>query len=291
MNFSATGRDKKIKTMQKSIYPCLWFDSNAKEAANFYCSVFNDAKILQDTPIVTTFEINGVKFMALNGGPKYQVSPAVSYYVYCGSDTEITRLYNTLSESGKIMMPLDKYDWSPKYAWVADKFGVNWQLDIKDNTGQHIVPCLLFANEKNARVKEALTHYTAVFENSQILVEAPYPPGSGLPEGSLLFTQFKLRDFTFNAMSSTGKHDFDFTFGNSFVVECDTQEQIDHYWNKLTEGGEESMCGWLKDKFGVAWQIVPTVLSQLMNDPEKAPKVTQAFLQMKKFDIAALLKA
>ena len=136
------------------IYPCLWFDGQAKQAAEFYCSVFKNSKITTDTPMVVLFELNGNKFMGLNGSPNFKFNEAVS-----------------------------------------------------------------------------------------------------------------------------------------FVVDCEDQAEIDHFWNKLTEGGEESMCGWLKDKFGVSWQIVPKVLGKLMMDPEKAPRVVQAFMKMKKFDIETLMNA
>jgi predicted 3-demethylubiquinone-9 3-methyltransferase (glyoxalase superfamily) len=278
--------------MTNTIYPCLWFDGHAKNAADFYCSVFENSAITANTPMVVNFELNGTKFMGLNGGPGYKVNSAISYYVYCGNDTEISRLYKILTEGGGVLMPLGKYDWSEKYAWVMDRFGVNWQLDIdRINSTQTIVPSLLFANEKFTEVKNAIAFYTQTFKNSKILLEAPYPAGASVSKGALLFAQFKLDGAVFNAMSSTIKHDFDFTPGNSFVVECDTQEEIDYYWNKLTEGGEESMCGWLKDKFGVSWQIVPAILGKLMSDPERAPRVTQAFLKMKKFDIEKLMEA
>jgi predicted 3-demethylubiquinone-9 3-methyltransferase (glyoxalase superfamily) len=140
--------------MVNPIFPCLWFDGEAKAAATFYCEIFNNSKIIADTPMVVTFELNGRKFMGLNGGPQFMFNESVS-----------------------------------------------------------------------------------------------------------------------------------------FVVECETQAEIDHYWNKLTEGGSESMCGWLKDKFGVSWQIVPTVLGDLMSDPNRAPRVVDAFLKMKKFEIEMLLKA
>lgn len=163
--------------MPKSIYPCLWFNDNAKTAADFYCSVFSNAKILQDTTIAVSFEINGTRFMALNGGSVYKANAAVSYYVYCGSEDEISRMYAMLSDGGKIRMPLDKYDWSAKYAWVADRFGIDWQLDIATiNSPQRIVPALLFANEKATKVKEAVMYYTQLFEESEILLEAPSPP-------------------------------------------------------------------------------------------------------------------
>jgi predicted 3-demethylubiquinone-9 3-methyltransferase (glyoxalase superfamily) len=135
------------------IYPCLWFDGQAKEAADFYCSVFKNSKIVSINPIVVMFELNGQKFMGLNGGPHFKFNEAVS-----------------------------------------------------------------------------------------------------------------------------------------FVVNCETQEDIDHYWYKLTEGGQESMCGWLKDKYGVSWQIVPAILQKLMSDAAKAERVTQAFLKMKKFDIKKLMQ-
>ncbi|CAN5359387.1 VOC family protein [soil metagenome] len=141
--------------MTDQIYPCLWFDGNAKAAAEFYCSVFKNSTITADTPLVVTFEINGTKFMGLNGGPHFKFNEAVS-----------------------------------------------------------------------------------------------------------------------------------------FVVNCDTQEEIDHYWEKLTaEGGNESMCGWLKDKFGVSWQIVPTVIGKLMTDPERAKRVMPVLMGMKKIIIQQLEEA
>lgn len=140
--------------MNNSIYPCLWFENQAKTAADFYCSIFPNSKITSENPIVVRFELNGFQFMGLNGGPQYQFSPA-----------------------------------------------------------------------------------------------------------------------------------------NSYVVECKTQEEIDHYWEKLGANGKYSQCGWLDDQFGVSWQIVPAILDQLMSDPKKAPKVIEAFMQMTKFDIETLLKA
>lgn len=141
--------------MTKQIYPCLWFDGQANAAADYYCAVFKDGKIISENPMVVIFEINGTKFMGLNGGPQYKLTESVS-----------------------------------------------------------------------------------------------------------------------------------------FVVDCETQEEIDYYWEKLTaDGGQEGMCGWLKDKFGVSWQIVPSILGSLMSDPEKGQRVMQAFLQMNKFDIEKLKQA
>lgn len=112
--------------MNNSIYPCLWFDGKAYEAADFYINLFPNSKLSSSNPMVSIFELNGTKFMGLNGGPMYQISPSISFYVYCEAEQEIEHLYTELSEKGKINMPLGKYDWSKKYAWVVDQFGVNW---------------------------------------------------------------------------------------------------------------------------------------------------------------------
>ena len=278
--------------MVQPIFPCLWFNQEAAEAVAFYVALFPNASVQQQNPIVTTFSIHGTKFMALNGGPTYQMSPAVSYFVYCGSQPEIERIYTELVKDGSILMPLGKYDWSPQYAWVQDRFGVNWQLDVEPiNAPQKIVPALLFANEKKESVREAREMYMKLFQPAMHLMEWPYPPTANLSEGSLLFTQFKLNGTIMNAMSSTHPHEFDFTHGNSFVVSCETQAEIDEYWEKLGAGGHYSNCGWLVDRYGLSWQIVPTILPTLMNDPEKGPRVMKAFLQMQKFDIDTLLKA
>ncbi|QOI97528.1 MAG: VOC family protein [Flammeovirgaceae bacterium] len=275
-----------------NIYPCLWFNNNAHKAAEFYCSAFPGSAILKKSALATTFITGGTKFMALNGGPSFSVNSAISYYVYCGSETEINRLYHLLSTDGDILMPLGKYDWSENYAWIRDRFGVNWQLDVDAiNSHQKIVPSLLFANAKSSLVKRALNHYTGIFSNSTVLLEAPYPPHAKQPEGTLLFAQVKLNNFIINAMSSSLPHDADFAEGNSFVIECNDQQEIDYYWNRLTEGGRESMCGWLKDTFGVSWQVVPAVLDSLMSDEKRSGRVMQAFLKMKKFNIKQLLEA
>ncbi len=244
------------------------------------------------TAMTVAFQLEGQSFSALNGGPHFKINPSISFFVYCESENKIEKLYNRLSDGGIVMMPLDKYDWSPKYAWVQDKFGVSWQLDVEQiNNPQKILPALLFANEKFDKVKEAVTFYTSVFPDSKILLEAPFDKSAGLSDNTLLFAQFKLSDYLFNAMSgSTMKHEFDFNEAFSFVVNCKDQEDVDYYWNKLTEGGAESQCGWLKDKFGVSWQIVPTRLMELLSDPNpsKAQYAMMAMLKMKKIVIADL---
>jgi predicted 3-demethylubiquinone-9 3-methyltransferase (glyoxalase superfamily) len=234
--------------------------------------------------------------MTINGWPEFRFSDAVSLFVYCGSDSEIDRLYGKLSENGSVLMPLGKYDWSAKYAWVRDKFGVSWQLDADDiNHQQKIVPSLLFVNEKAGRVREAVSFYSTVFPDSRVIMESPWDQASGMPEGALLFAQFSLLGYLFNSMSGGGiRHEFDFNEAISFMVYCKTQEEIDYYWNKLLEGGgAEQACGWLKDRFGVSWQIVPEIMDELMTTSDRAQlaRVTEAMLKMVKFNIKELVDA
>lgn len=277
---------------QPVIYPCLWFDNQAHEAAAFYCATFRDSRLLQQSPMAVTFEVDGTRFMSLNGGPMYTVNQAMSFFKYCGSEAEIDRLFVALSDGGKVIFPLQAYDWSAKYAWVVDKYGVSWQLDIDPiRSSQTIVPCLLFVNEKMAKAQSALHTYMDAFPDSRLLMEMPFTPESGVAEGALMFAQVKLGTYILNLMSSTETHDFDFTAGNSLVVQCETQEEIDYYWEKLGAGGQYEPCGWLLDAYGVSWQVVPAVLGRLMADPDRAPRVIDAFLKMKKFDIGALMNA
>ena len=293
--------------MQK-IIPFLWYDNNAEEAVNFYTSVFDNSKILSitrynedsakaagqkaDSAMTIGFQLEGQNFTALNGGPHFKLNQSTSFFVYCESDEKIENVFKKLSDGGQVIFPLDKYDWSPKYAWIIDKFGLSWQLDVdKINNPQKILPAFLFVNDKVLKVKEAVNYYSTVFPDSKIMMEWPYDKAAGLPDGTLLFAQFKLSDYLFNAMSGMGEHKFDFNEAFSFVVNCKNQEEVDYYWNKLTsDGGMESQCSWLKDKFGISWQIVPTRLIELLGDadPVKSQKVMMAMLKMKKIIITDL---
>ena len=290
----------------KLITTNLWFDKNAEEAVNFYTSLFPNSKInstsrfgkegfehhgmTEGTVMTIEFEMEGHKFTALNGGPVFKFNESVSFFVYCESNERIEFLYKKLSEDGSINMPLDKYDWSEKYAWVKDKFGVSWQLDVdKINSPQKIVPSLLFVNDKVTKVKEAVDLYKNIFPNSKLLFSMPYPGD----ESNLLFAQFSLNGNLFNAMSGQGEHNFDFNEAVSFIIRCDSQDEVDYYWAKLTDEGSESMCGWLKDKFGVSWQVVPTEMFKYIggSDKEKSSKAMNAMFKMKKLDLETLRKA
>lgn len=152
-----------------------------------------------------------------------------------------------------------------------------------------ITPCLWFDNQ----AEEAANFYVSIFKNSKIENISRYGKEGfefhGQKEGTVLTVGFQINGQTFTALN--GGPVFKLSEAISFQVFCETQEEIDFYWDKLTEGGEESSCGWLKDKYGLSWQIVPSIIPELMSDPSKAGRVMNAFLKMKKFDIEKLVQA
>ncbi len=150
-----------------------------------------------------------------------------------------------------------------------------------------ITPCLWF--DENA--EEAVNFYTSIFTDAKISNVVRYPKDAHGPEGKVMTIAFQLRGENFLALN--GGPYFNFTPAISFIVDCDSQQEIDHYWDALASGGEVEQCGWLKDKFGISWQIVPSILQDLMQDkdPAKVQRVSNALLQMIKLDIAALQKA
>lgn len=280
--------------MKEQITPCLWFNKQAQEAAAFYCTVFTNTKITSTSPIVTSMDVAGQEITLLDGGPMYQPNPSISFFYLCETEQEINRIWEALSKEGTVLMPLDRYDWSEKYGWINDKYGISWQFALgkMEEVGQRITPCLLFTKDQYGRAEEAINHYSAIFKDPKLDGILRYGNNeSPEQEGKVKHAQLGLNSQKFMLMESIQSHDFSFSEGISLVIRCETQEEIDYYWEKLTEGGQESMCGWLKDKFGVSWQVIPSILGKLMSDPSKAGKVAQAFMQMRKFDIEKIVQA
>lgn len=277
----------------KAIYPCIWMNDEARAAAAFYCSVFPDAKIEEENDLVAMWSSGGEKFMLLNGGPKFKPNPSISFYSIFPDEKQLEEIWNKLSVGGMIMMPLDSYPWSKKYGWLEDKYGVSWQLEsnVPEGISQRYVPAFMFTAAQFGRAEEAIAFYTSLFPESSSLFISRYGDDAGDQAGKVNHAQFMLSGQRFAAMDSSFTHAFTFSEGMSLVVPCDTQEEIDFFWEKLGEGGEESMCGWLKDRFGVSWQIVPAKLGEMMADPERGQRVVQAFMKMKKFDLQALQDA
>lgn len=278
--------------MKKMPYPCLWFDHQAREAAEFYCSLIPNSAILSENPMVTSFQLWGSPFMGLNGGSQYQVNAGISYFIYTGEIPLLDKLYAGLSEGGRILDAVGEYPWSARYARVEDRFGVCWHLDSDPiRSEQKIVPTLIFSGSQKWMLAEAMDWYTGIFPESRHLMQMPLPPEPGTPAGALAFAQFKIGQYILNALCSQDKEYIEFSPGNSFVLECENQEEIDYYWEKLGAGGRYDRCGWLADRYGVSWQIIPDILPQLMRDPQRAQKVVEAFLPMTKMDYSIIQNA
>jgi predicted 3-demethylubiquinone-9 3-methyltransferase (glyoxalase superfamily) len=277
--------------MTQSIATCIWFDGKAKEAVDFYNEVFGAVEIISENPLAVIYKLFGRRFMHLNGGPGYAVNPSISFFISADSEEEVNTIWEKLVVDGKVLMPLNTYPWSIKYGWCADKYGVNWQIMLGHESSCKVMPNLMFTGKNAGNAQAAITLYSSIFKDATTIAISKYEQGEPDAEGYIKYAQFELGKLPFGAMDSSADHPFHFNEAVSFVVTVDTQEEIDYYWNQLIENGAAGRCGWLKDQYGVSWQIVPSMLGKLMTNPETAPKATYAFLQMSKFVIADLEKA
>jgi len=283
----------------------LWFDKEAKEAAALYTSIFKDSKIkntatLHNTPSGTvdllTIELLGQEFRLINAGPLFKFTPAVSFLVACDTKEEVEALWNELAKGGSALIELGEYPFSEKYGWTQDRYGLSWQVMFMGDRKieQKITPTLMFVGEQCGKAEEAIKFYASVFHDAKIGHILRYGKGEKPDkEGTIKHAGVSLEGESFAVMDSARAHNFTFNEAISFMVHCDTQEQIDYFWSKLSADPTAEQCGWLKDKFGLSWQIVPTVMEEMLSDKDqsKLARVTEAFLKMRKFDIAKLKEA
>jgi predicted 3-demethylubiquinone-9 3-methyltransferase (glyoxalase superfamily) len=300
-----TTRDERIVTH-------LWFDHQAVEAAGFYCALLPESGVtgtttLHGTPSgdcdVVSFDLAGRPFMAISAGPHFRFNPSISFILNFDPSREadargnLDRLWEALSEGGTPLMPLGEYPFSEHYGWIQDRYGLSWQLMLTDPAGEprpFLTPSLLFVGEVCGRAEEAIEHYLSAFDDARRGVTVRYPAGMEPErEGTLMYADFVLEGSWFAAMDSAQAHDFAFNEAVSFLVRCDTQEEIDRYWEALTAEPQAERCGWLKDRFGVSWQVAPREMGKMLEDgdSERAARVTEAFLGMGKLDLAALRSA
>lgn len=290
--------------MQK-IVPHLWFDNNAHEAVVFYAGLFNGSKIgridtIEGTPSgdseLISFELEGQEFMAISAGPYFKFNPSISFMVLCDTIEEVNSKWKALSEDGIELMPLTEYPFSRWYGWIQDRYGLSWQLMLTEGEQirQKIKVSFLFSKDSNGKTEEALKYYVDVFREGEITAMVPYEKGeAGAANAKIKYAAFKLFGMDFVAMDHGFDADFGFSEAFSLIVNCRDQAEIDYFWEKLSAVPESEQCGWVKDKFGVSWQIVPENMSGLMFDGTKdeITRVTAAMLKMKKLDIELLKKA
>lgn len=314
-----------MKRTQQHLVPCVWFDDQAHEAARFYKRVFPDVVIgpidhydkasseASGKPagsiLTVEFTIGGFEIVALNGGPGFTPNPSISFMVnfdpirFGGADhkgeakAKLDEAWNQLIVGGSVLMPLGEYPFCEWYGWVQDSFGVSWELMLTDPEGDprpFIVPSLMFAGDVCGKAEEASERYMSVFGDSERGLIARYPAGMEPDtEGTVMFTDFRLGNTWCAVMDSAHEHNFGFSEAISLMVMCETQAEIDRYWEALSADPASEQCGWLKDVYGVSWQIVPNRLNELLRDPDPARsgRAMSAMLEMKKLDIGQLERA
>ncbi|MDO8497795.1 MAG: VOC family protein [bacterium] len=293
--------------MQK-IVPNFWFDHQAEDAVEFYLSVFKDGKInatlhypkteeegLADFQkdfagkvLTIDFEISGYRFTAINADTTFKPTPSISFFYTCDTKEEMNELWKKLSDGGKTLMELKSYPFSKYYGWVQDKFGYTWQLMFNNPEGDKrpkIVPSLMFTKDRDGQAEDAMKFYTSVFKQSEISKNLNYYPSvMSDREGKISYADFRLFDQWFAVMDGGKDHDFSFSPTTSLMVKCKDKEEIDYYWGKLSANPDFEQCGWLEDKYGVSWQIVPEDIDELI----RLPGAYKRMMSMKKLDIAGL---
>lgn len=295
-----------------SITPHLWFDKEAAEAARFYSALFPGSAVehiveIRDTPSgdceAVYFRLGGKPFLAISAGPRFRSNPSISFIVNFDARSDpqararLDETWAKLSAGGRALMPLDAYPFSPRYGWMEDRYGLSWQLILSNPQGDPrplLTPALLFTGEVDGRAEEAGTFYRSVFADSEPGRLVRFPPEMGPElEGKVMYSEFRLGDTWFAAMDGGPAHDFRFNEAISFVVHCRGQNEIDFFWDRLSAVPEAEACGWLKDRFGVSWQIVPAELKAMMScgDRARVDRLTRAFLAMKKLELAPLRAA
>ncbi|HEX9774111.1 MAG TPA: VOC family protein [Actinomycetota bacterium] len=287
------------------IRPHLWFDKEAREAAEYYVATFpnstiTDTHTLHDTPSgdaeVVSFELFGQGFIAISAGPLFTFTPAVSFLVSCATDAEVDEYWRQLADGGTALMPLGSNPFSDHYGWTQDRYGLSWQVMLASGREipQRITPTLMFVGDVCGKAEEALRYYTSVFPKSEVGEIARYGPGEEPDrQETVKHGAFTLAGQHFAAMDSARAHDFTFNEAVSLLVDCETQDEIDRYWEALSAVPEAEQCGWLKDRYGLSWQIVPAAMDEMMRrgSKEQMARVTKAFLAMHKLDVAELQKA
>jgi predicted 3-demethylubiquinone-9 3-methyltransferase (glyoxalase superfamily) len=287
------------------IIPHLWFDTQAIEAANFYISLFSNSQIdgttvIKDTPSgdcdLVNFTLAGQKFSAISAGPYFTLNPSISLTVAFEDEKELRDVWEKLIKDSEQLMPLQEYPFCPLYGWTQDRFGLSWQLMLlrPGDITHKIIFSFLFSQTHNGLSEEAARYYMEVFKDGELnMIEYYLPNEVEAVNAKVKYLNFNIVGQQFSMMDNAFDTEYDFNEGFSFMVMCENQEEIDYFWEKLSHVPEAEQCGWCKDRFGVSWQITPVNMDQVLFDgtEEEKARVTESFLQMKKFDLAQLERA
>ncbi|PRO65715.1 VOC family protein [Alkalicoccus urumqiensis] len=287
------------------IVPHIWLEEKAVEAGRLYAEAFPDSQflshiVLPDTPSgdaeVVNVEICGQLFQLLGGGPLHAHNPSISYMVSFSDKKELDRSWEKLQEDGQIMMPLDAYPFSERFGWVQDKYGVSWQLMYAPHAEvQRVTPALMFTGEQAGKAEEAAAHYMAL-GGGEMMEGHFMRHGSGMEfdeEGTIAYARFSVDGSQLVVMDSAYPHGFSFNEMHSLIYQGASQEELDRAWEHLSADPKAEQCGWLKDRYGVSWQVVPVEMNDIMEraDHEQLRQLVQVFLPMKKLDVDEIKKA
>jgi predicted 3-demethylubiquinone-9 3-methyltransferase (glyoxalase superfamily) len=295
--------------MQK-IVPHLWYDSDAETAARRYAELIPGSEIgavvrypragfevhgrPEGSVMTVDFRLGDTEVVTLNGGPLFKFSPATSLFVVLEDAAAVDRLWDGLIDGGQALKPLDRYDWSEKYGWLQDRWGLSWQISLGKHAdvGRTVTPALLFAAAAAGQAEAAVEHYVSIFPGATVDGILRYDGNGKDAAGTVMHAQFRIDGQALMAMDSA-EADASFNEAVSLLVQCEDQEEIDRLWKALSAVPAAEACGWLKDRFGVSWQIAPRALGRMMTsgDREAVERVTAAFMPMKKLDLGALERA
>jgi predicted 3-demethylubiquinone-9 3-methyltransferase (glyoxalase superfamily) len=193
----------------------------------------------------------------------------VSFLVACDTKEDVDALWNELSKGGSAFMELGEYPFSERYGWTQDRYGLSWQVMFVGDRKieQKITPTLMFVGEQCGKAEEAINLCASVFHNARVDHILRYGKDERPDkEGTIKHAGVSLQGESFAVMDNARAHNFTFNEAISFIVHCNTQEEIDYFWSKLSADSKSEACGWLKDKFGLSWQIVPVVMDEMLHD-------------------------
>lgn len=298
--------------MSQKVIPNLWFNRDAEQAAEFYTTALPNTtsrltvrypEELPDwqaafagEPLVVDLFVGGFQIAMINADDNFRPNPMISFMLnfdplMFGGDADAARArldetWAALSDGGSALMPLDEYPFSEHYGWVQDRYGVSWQLMLTHPEGDprpFVIPQIMFAGDVTNKAREAVELYTSLFDDAEIGMVTEYREQTGTAQaGSVMFGEFRIGDQWFAMMDSNVEHEFTFTPGVSLEVRCRDQAEIDNLWDALSAVPEAEQCGWLADRYGVSWQIVPANMGELMERPGAYGRM----LEMKKLVIA-----
>lgn len=298
--------------MAQKIVPNIWSVGNATEMGEFYARTFPNTtavtathyptegllefqQLLAGEPLTVLVTIGDYEIVLINAGDDFAPNASISFMVnfdplfFQGDEAlaraALDRVWGELSDGGDVMMPLGEYPFSAHYGFIADRYGVTWQLMLTDPAGEprpFIIPTFLFNGAMQNRAGDAIGRWLGAFDDARLGTRVDYPEATGpASAGAVMFADFQLCGQWFAAMDSGVEMDQPFTCGVSHAVMCADQAEIDRYWEALSRVPEAEQCGWCADEFGVSWQVVPHNIDELTNQPGGFA----AMMPMKKLEI------